>query len=305
MLACQTANHLLLQRYLYKHKMCALWSQSCSLMIWCATPSFLRSSQAVSNHRYCLSMTADTWLLWVLQPFCTHTLPLSACFLTASSPLLPSCTLNCHTHKPPDIHTVTTLIYWHLPHCRGYASASWQCPHHHHVSFAQKAVLGWGHALLQPGQGCGTQPRRNWDKWRHSDNKFPYLAFFLSISLPCQLQPCLGAQKQLCLLSPCTKQFWQQKRLDSPPSESSESTSHVPKKRRSFRRAAAWVIAQGWFGRCWPKVCLHSNCNLCRLNLCLSTDEFSSRWSPPSHKPQHTVVHVMRWRVTSPKSKQK
>lgn len=127
MLACQTANHLLLQRYLYKHKMCALWSQSCSLMIWCATPSFLRSSQAVSNHRYCLSMTADTWLLWVLQPFCTHTLPLSACFLTASSPLLPSCTLNCHTHKPPDIHTVTTLIYWHLPHCRGYAGWVCQC----------------------------------------------------------------------------------------------------------------------------------------------------------------------------------
>lgn len=100
----------------------------------------------------------------------------------------------------------------------GYASASWQCPHHHHISFAQKAVLGWGHALPQPGQGCGTQPHRNWDKPRHSDNKFPYLAFFLSISLPCQLQPCLGAQKQLCLLSPCTKQFWQQKRLDSPPS---------------------------------------------------------------------------------------
>lgn len=187
----------------------------------------------------------------------------------------------------------------------GYASASWQCPHHHHVSFAQKAVLGWGHALLQPGQGCGTQPRRNWDKWRHSDNKFPYLAFFLSISLPCQLQPCLGAQKQLCLLSPCTKQFWQQKRLDSPPSESSESTSHVPKKRRSFRRAAAWVIDLGPAPSKPALGCLHSNCNLCRLNLCLSTDEFSSRWSPPSHKPQHTVVHVMRWRVTSPKSKQK
>lgn len=39
-------------------------------------PCFLRSRQAVSNHCYFGSLTADTSLPWVLWPFCNHSLPL-------------------------------------------------------------------------------------------------------------------------------------------------------------------------------------------------------------------------------------
>lgn len=60
---------------------------SISSQLYMVLPCFLRSRQAVSNHRYFGSLTADTSLLWVLRPFCNHSLPLCPCVFLQPRPL--------------------------------------------------------------------------------------------------------------------------------------------------------------------------------------------------------------------------
>lgn len=61
---------------------------SISSRLYTVLPCFLRSCQAVSNRCYFGSSAADASLLWVLQPFCNHALPL--CLHVFPYGLLPS-----------------------------------------------------------------------------------------------------------------------------------------------------------------------------------------------------------------------